>query len=167
MKKNLIVMFFAMMAVSLFSAPAAAQVNTHSVWTNSNGLYIRDAQTGCLYPAFSGFEMATSWTEPTPGTPADAHFRGVAKAGGAGILCGVRFYDFRLIVSSVTGPDNIDGKWDIYRNGVLVCGSCAGTAYGLSAPAGVGNYYKVYIDDPFAGPQTWLYSGYINVRKDF
>jgi hypothetical protein len=164
--KKLFVIFFAMMAVSFLSVSAMAQ-STHSVWTNNNGFYIRDAQSGCLYPAFSGFNMATSWTEPTPGTPADAHFRGVAKAGGAGIFCGVRFYDFRLIVSSVTGPDNIDGKWDIYRNGVLVCSSCAGTAYGLSSAAGVGNYYKVYIDDPVAGPQTWLYSGFIDQRKDF
>lgn len=166
MNRKLIVSFFAMMAVSLLSMSAMGQVGTHSVWTNSNGLVIRDAQTGCTYPSFSGFEMATSWTEPTPGNPADAHFRGVAKAGGAGILCGVRFYDFRLVASTVTGPDNIDGTWDVYRNGVLMCGGCNGTAYNLSVPAGVGNYYKVYIDDPVFGTQ-WLYSGYLDVRKDF
>ncbi len=167
MKRKLIVSFFAMMAASLLSVSAMAQPYTHSVWTNNNGLVIRDAQTGCSYPAFSGFNMATSWTEPTPGNPADAHFRGVAKAGGAGIFCGVRFYDFRLVASTVTGPDNIDGTWDVYRNGVLMCAGCNGTAYNLSVPAGVGNYYKVYIDDPVFGPQTWLYSGYLDVRKDF
>lgn len=167
MKRKLIVSFFAMLAVSLLSASAMAQPFTHSVWTNNNGLVIRDAQTGCAYPSFSNFNMATSWTEPTPGNPADAHFRGIAKAGGAGILCGVRFYDFRLVASTATAPDSITGTWDIFRNGVLVCGGCTGIAYNLSVPAGVGNYYKVYIDDPFAGPATWLYSGYLDVRKDF
>jgi len=167
MKRRLIISFFAMMAVGLLSAAAMAQPFTHSVWTNNNGLVIRDAQTGCNYPAFAGFNMATSWTEPTPGNPADAHFRGVAKAGGAGILCGVRFYDFRLVASTATLPDSITGTWDIFRNGVLVCGACTGVAYNLSVPAGVGNYYKVYIDDPVAGPGTWLYSGYLDVRKDF
>jgi len=165
--KKTVLTIFALVFVGMMSASAMAQPFTHSVWTNFNGYYIRDAQTGCLYPAFAGFNMATSWTEPTPGNPADAHFRGVAKAGGAGIACGVRFYDFRLVASTVTGPDNIDGTWDVYRNGILVCGGCTGTAYGLSQAAGVGNYYKVYIDDPLAGPGTWLYSGFIDVRKDF
>lgn len=171
MKKNLIVTFFAMLIVGLLSASAMAQPFTHSVWTNNNGLVIRDAQNGCTYNSltggFGGFNMATSWTEPTPGDPAEAHFRGVAKAAGYSIPCPTRGYDFRLVSSTVTGPDNIDGLWNVFRNGVLVCNNCNGTAYGLSQAAGVGNYYKVYIDDPVFGPSTWLYSGYLNVRKDF
>ena len=171
MKKNLIIVIFAMLAASLLSISAMAQVKTHSVWTNNNGLVIRDAQTGCTYTnltgGFGGFNMATSWTEPTPGDPAEAHFRGVAKAAGFSLACVTRGYDFRLVSSTVTGPDNIDGVWNVFRNGVLVCGGCNGTAYNLSVPAGVGNYYKVYIDDPVFGPATWLYSGYLDVRKDF
>jgi hypothetical protein len=168
MKKQTILTLVILMVVGLFSVSAMAQVQTHSVWTNNNGLAIRDAQTGCWYPAFSGFNMATSWTEPfSPTNPADAHFRGVSKAGGAGIPCGTRFYDFRLVASTSTTNDQIDGTWDVYRNAVLVCSACNGSAYGLSQAAGAGNYYKVYIDDPLFGPQTWLYSGYIDQRKDF
>jgi hypothetical protein len=168
MKKQTIVTLFILIVVALFSVSAMAQPFTHSVWTNNNGLVVRDAQTGCAYPSFSGFNMATSWTEPfNPTNPADAHFRGVTKAGGAGIACGVRFYDFRLVASTATTNDQIDGTWDIYRNNVLVCSACTGSAYGLSGAAGAGNYYKLYIDDPFFGPQTWLYSGYIDQRKDF
>jgi hypothetical protein len=169
--KKLFLSFFALTAVSLLSVTAMAQVKTHSVWTNNNGLAIRDAQTACTYTSltggFSGFNMATSWTEPTPGDPAEAHFRGVAKAVGFSLTCLTRSYDFRLVASTVTGNDNIDGTWNIFRNGVLVCSACNGTAYGLSQAAGLGNYYKVYVDDPIAGPQTWLYSGYLDVRKDF
>jgi hypothetical protein len=163
--------FFAVAAISLLSVAAMAQVKTHSVWTNLNGLGIRDPQTGCTYSSltggFGGFNMATSWTEPTPGDPAEAHFRGVAKAAGYSIPCPTRGYDFRLVASTVTGNDNIDGTWNIFRNGVLVCAACNGTAYGLSQAAGVGNYYKVYIDDPVFGSQAWLYSGYLDTRKDF
>ena len=171
MKKRILVTFFALMAISMMSATAMSQPYTHSVWTNNNGLAIRDAQTGCNYNSltggFSGFNMATSWTEPTPGNPADAHFRGVGKAVGFSLACVTRTYDFRLVASTATATDSITGTWDIFRNGILVCGGCTGIAYNLSVPAGVGNYYKVYVDDPFAGPATWLYSGYLDVRKDF
>ena len=167
MKKKMIPTFFACLAIAVMAMAATAQ-RTHSVWTNSNGLAIGDATNGCWYSSFSGFEMANSWTEPfSPTNPADAHFRGVAKAVGFSLPCPTRFYDFRLVASSATTNDQIDGKWDVYRNGVLMCSSCLGSAYGLSQAAGVGNYYKVYIDDPFFGPQTWLYSGYLDVRKDF
>lgn len=163
--------FLAILAIALLSVAATAQIRTHSVWTNNNGLAIRDAQSGCTYTnltgGFVGFNMATSWDEPTPGNPADAHFRGVARAIGFSLACPNRAYDFRLVASTVTGADNIDGVWNVFRNGVLVCNNCNGTAYGLSQVAGVGNYYKVYIDDPVFGPQTWLYSGYLDVRKDF
>ena len=167
MKKRIMLAFFASLTIAVMSMSAAAQ-RTHSVWTNSNGLYIFDATNGCQYSSFSGFEMATSWTEPfSPTNPADAHFRGVAKAVGFSLACPTRFYDFRLVASSTTTNDQIDGKWDVYRNGVLMCSACQGSAYGLSQAAGAGNYYKVYIDDPVFGPQTWLYSGYLDQRKDF
>lgn len=168
MKKRMILAFCASLVLGSLSIAASAQVFTHSVWTNANGLGIKDAN-GCTYNNFSGFNMATSWTEPfSPTNPADAHFRGVAKAIGSPFgLCPTRGYDFRLVSSLTTKPDLIEGYWDIYRNNVLVCGSCYGVAYGLSQAAGAGNYYKLYIDDPFVGPQAWLYSGYVDQRKDF
>ena len=167
MNKQMMLAFFASLTIAVMSMSAEAQ-RTRSVWTNSNGLYIVDATNGCQYSSFSGFEAATSWTEPfSPTNPADAHFRGVAKAVGFSLGCQTRFYDFRLVVSSATTDDQIDGKWDVYRNGILMCSACTGSAYGLSQAAGAGNYYKVYVDDPVFGPQTWLYSGYLDQRKDF
>lgn len=153
------------MMLGIFSISASAQ-KTHSVWTNNHGLAVSDPTVLCNYTAFSGFNMATSWTEPAPPNyPAEAHFRGVTKAGGPG--CPTYVYEFRLVRANATTYDDITGQWNVYRNGVLMCSNCNGTAYGLSQAAGAGHYYKVYIDDPVFGPSTWLYSGYIDVRKDF
>lgn len=165
MKKQTVAIFLVLMVVGLFSISASAQRKTHSIWTNSNGLVVVDPQIPCTYTTFSGFNMATSWTEPTPGYAAQAHFRGVTKAGAVG--CTTFYYEFELVKSAATDPDYIKGVWDIYRNGVQVCTACDGVAYGLNQAAGAGNYYKLYIDDPTYGSNAWLYSGYINVRKDF
>jgi hypothetical protein len=167
MKKQTIVTLFVLITLGIFSVSAMAQ-NTHSVWTNNNGLVIRDAQTGCYYTSLAAFDMATSWTEPSPpGYAAIAHFRGVSKAYATTPGCSDHYYEFTLIKTASTTNDDIFGAWNVYRDGVLMCNACKGTAYGLSQAAGVGNYYKVYIDDPVFGPQTWLYSGYIDQRKDF
>src|SRR5262249_38717895 len=132
------------------------------------GLVIRDAETGCKYTTLYSFNMATSWTEPAPPVyPAVAHFRGVSKAVGLARPCYDHYYEFTLYKTASTTNDNITGYWNVYRDSVLMCNACKGVAYGLSQAAGVGNYYKVYIDDPVYGPSTWLYSGYLDARKDF
>ena len=168
MKKRIIATLFMLVVVAVSSISASAQ-STHSVWTNNNGYVIADAQTGCWYQNLAGFEMATSWTEPAPPTyPAVAHFRGISRAYAFSTACNTSHdYEFRLVRASTTTNDDIFGRWNVYKDGVLVCSGCAGTAYGLSSAAGVGNYYKVYIDDPIYGPSTWLYCGFIDARKDF
>lgn len=164
----MILALLALMVFGVLSVSVSAQVYTHSVWTNANGYYIIDPN-GCTYTTFSGFNMATSWNEEFASpNPAEAHFRGVGKAVGSPFgPCPTRFYDFRLVASITTKPDTIYGTWDVYRNNVLVCSACSGTAYGLSQAAGVGNYYKVYVDDPFFGTAAWGYIGYLDQRKDF
>lgn len=167
MKKQTIAIFLVLVVAGLFSVSASAQ-STHSVWTNNNGLVVRDPTNGCNYASLTRFDMATSWTEPTPGYPAQAHFRGITRTLFTSVACSASSFEFTLLRSSATTSDDITGRWNVYRNGVLVCSSCAGVAYGLSSPAGVGNYYKVYVDDPaYPGTEDWLYSGYIDVRKDF
>ncbi len=168
MKKQTIGTFFVLIMLGIISISASAQ-QTHSVWTNDNGLVIRDAQTGCEYTSLRAFDMATSWTEPASPPPyvAIAHFRGVSKAYAYSPTCNTdHFYEFTLQKTASTDSDSIYGTWNVYRDGVLMCNGCKGTAYGLSA--GVGNYYKVYVDDPlYPGTENWLYSGYIDARKDF
>jgi hypothetical protein len=166
MKKNIFLLFCALILTGLASVSAMAQLNTHSVWTNDNGLVIFDPQLKCEYTTLKGFDMASSWTELTPGYPAQAHFRGISKAYGVTRPCGNHFFEFTLVKSAGTDPDTIKGYWDVSRDGVLVCSACDGNAYGMSQPAGVGNYYKLIIDDPLT-VNDWYYVGYIDQRKDF
>lgn len=168
MKKTFLLTLVAFLTIGLFTIPASAQPDTHSVWTNANGATIKDPN-GCTYTNFSSFNMAASWTEPfNPAGGADAHFRGVGKAIGSAFgPCPTRFYDFRLVSTLQTKSSSIEGYWDIYRAGTLVCTSCYGVADDIDQAAGVGNVYLLYVDDPFFGPQAWLYSGYIDQRKDF
>ena len=168
MNKQINVTFFVLIMLAVFSISATAQ-STHSVWTNENGKGIYDAETGCKYSIFDTFNMATSWTEPSPPLyPAVAHFRGTAAAFGNDAPCTPHTYEFTLDKTTSTTNDEIVGAWNVYRDGVLMCSGCSGTAFGLSLPAGgPGNYYKLYVDDPVYGPMTWLFSGYIDARKSF
>lgn len=168
MKNKSIVTLFVLMMLGLFSVSASAQ-STHSVWTNNNGYVIRDAQTGCDYQNLAAFDMATSWTQPGPPLySAIAHFRGVSKAYAYSAACNTdHFYEFVLVKTISTDTQEIFGYWNVYRDGSLECSACKGTAYGLNQTAGVGNYYKVYVDDPIYGAQTWLYCGFLDQRKDF
>lgn len=163
MKNRIIATLFALILAGLLPAAAFAQLSTHSVWTNSHGNQIDDADNGCSYTILKKFNMATSWTEKTPGYAAQAHFRGVSLAYGWTHFCNNHYYEFSLNNSTATTIDDITGYWDVYRDGVLMCSACDGTAYGLSAPTG--NYYKLVINDPLGG--TWYYSGFIDQRKDF
>src|SRR5215213_10459522 len=107
MKKQTIVTFFVLIMLGVFSISAMAQ-STHSVWTNDNGLVIRDAETKCDYTTLPSFNMATSWTEPAPPTyPAVAHFRGVSKVIGYVRPCTAYEFEFRLVKTAATTNDYI------------------------------------------------------------
>lgn len=164
MKKQIILTFVALVITGLASVSAMAKYQTHSIWTNDNGLVIYDAETGCQYYSLAAFDMATSWTEPTPGYPAMAHFRGVSKAYAYTLGCTDHFYEFSLHKTASTSSDDIQGAWDVYRDGTLMCSACDGIAYGLSQSTG--QYYKVVVYDP-AYSSYWNYIGYIDQRKDF
>jgi hypothetical protein len=166
MKKQFVTIFLTLLAIGLFTVSAMAQLSSHSVWTQNNGRQITDPDLPCNYTTITKFRVLSSWTEKTPGYPAQAHFRGFALSNRFN-PCGAHTYEFTLTQSSVTSFNNIEGDWDVYRDGSLVCSACNGSANGLSQAAGVGNYYKVTIDDPVYGPGAWFFSGYIDVRDDF
>lgn len=168
MKNKRTLAFCTILIFGVLSISARAQTDTRSVWTNGNGVNITDPQTGCTHLTFGGFNMATSWNEPTLSpNPGDAHFRGIAKAGGFGTPCLNTNYEFKLVASSATDNDSITGTWDVVRNGSLACSACTGVVTGLSQAAGSGNFYELYVDDPILGAATWLFSGDIDQRKDF
>lgn len=164
MMRKTILIFLALIITGMISVPAMAQLSSHSVWTQNSFRQVDDPDLPCSYTTMTKFRVLSSWTEPTPGYPAQAHFRGFALSNRFN-PCGAHTYEFTLIRSTVTLVNNIQGDWDVYRDGTLVCSACNGSANGVGQA--VGNYYKVTIDDPVYGPGAWFFSGYIDVRDDF
>jgi hypothetical protein len=69
-------------------------------------------------------------------------------------------YEFQLLSPSSTSVDLVQGKWDVVRNGLVICASCEGSAYGLNG--GLGDYFKIYVQG-----ETYHFSGYITNRYDY
>ena len=141
-------------ALVLFTTTTAFAQSTHSVWSTSP-LYLIDDSTNTQYSSFVSGDMATAWTE---GTTND-YFRAYA------VVSSTLNYEFELVSVIGTGGDEINGLYDIKRNGTLVCDDCVGKAYGLSGS--VGNYFKLYVGTPSGYAEDWHYSGYITSRYDF
>lgn len=137
----------------LISAPALAQ-DSHSVWS-TKPLYVNDWSTHKQHSVFASGNAAFAWTETT--TKAYAHAVGVVTA--------ALKYDFMLVSTTSCTADEITGRWNVRRNGVIVCNNCIGKAYLLSQP--IGNYFKIYVGTPAAYAEHWHYSGYITNRFDF
>ena len=145
---------FALLA--LLSVPALGQT-THSVWSDKPFL-VKDGASGKEYKVFAKGDAAFAWTQAT--------LRAYAHAAGV-ISSPALTYDFMLVKTTSSNVDSISGLFDVKRNGVLVCHNCVGKAYGLNQPAGVGNYFKIYVGTPAGYAEKWLYSGYITNRFDF
>jgi hypothetical protein len=141
-------------ALVLFPATAAMAQSTHNVWSTSP-LYVIDAQTGTTYSSFLSGNASAAWTQGTT----NAYFHAVA------VVTTSLNYDFQLVSVTSTNGDEINGLYDIRRNGTLVCTGCVGKAYGLSGV--VGNYFKLYVGSPAGYAEKWHYSGYITSRFDF
>lgn len=144
--------FASLLGALLLSLPALAAVPTHSVWSQ-RPLSLVDPSLGGFSPT-SG-NMATVWNEKTR----NGHLHITAQANPN------LQYEFNLVSIGVSDGDSLNGLWDIYRNGTLVCAGCHGKAYGLSQP--VGNYFKLYVGDNSCYREAWHYSGYITNRLDF
>jgi hypothetical protein len=143
--------------VLLLIAPAVLAQPAHSVWSNKP-LYVYDGATGAHYSAFVKGSAAFAWNQGTT----------TAYARAVGVINANLKYDFRLVATTgLTTADEIDGKFDIFRNGVNVCHLCIGKAYLLSQPALPGKYFKIYVGTPAAFAEKWHYSGYITSRFDF
>jgi hypothetical protein len=166
MKKRIFPILLTLMITGMISVPAMAQIDTHNVRTyKTAGRQIVDPDLGCTFGTFVKIRTLASWTEPTPGYTAQAHFRGVAYVS-AGGPCSAHSYEFTLNSSTTTSAGTITGNWDVYRDGGLLCSACTGQATGLNQAAGP-NFYDVLVDDPVYGPAAWNYSGYIGGRDDF
>ncbi|MNG03035.1 hypothetical protein D3C84_860960 [compost metagenome] len=112
---------------------------------------MQDGTTGSWLTATSGNAIA-SWTDNPLSSGNQGFFNAI-------VYVGTTKYEFRLVSLASTTVDQIDGKFHIYKNNVLVA-AVAGSVYGLSQP--VGNYFKFY-DSAF----NWHVSGYITDRLDY
>ena len=148
MKRFLFVVLLLALSPALFAQPA------HSVWS-TKPLYIYDGASGAHYSAFVKGNAAFAWNQGT--TTAYARAVGVVNAN--------LTYDFRLVQVTATTVSEIDGKFDIFKNGVNVCHLCIGKAYLLNQP--IGQYFKIYVGTPLAYAEKWHYSGFITSRFDF
>src|SRR6266513_406348 len=118
--------------VILFSGSAFAQTS-HSVWSDKPFLVI-DGKSGKEFKDLKKGDAIFAWTQATPRAYAHAH----------GMINATLNYDFMLVSVTSSDADSIRGKWIVRRNGIIVCNNCIGKAYGLSQPAGGGNYFKIY-----------------------
>lgn len=144
----------AVLALGLSASAASAKwFPVHSVWSDNQPILIIDGNTGKQYQPSLGYS-ATSWQETT--SQGFSHAVGLTSNG---------LYEFRMLSTSSNNNDEILGLWDVYHNGVLVCGSCVGKVYGLSFP--IGNYFKIYVGTPLGYAERWHFSGYITNRFDY
>ncbi len=154
MKRQIPFLFFVLLLAlspALFAQPA------HSVWSNKP-LGMRDGDTMHAFNDLARGNAAFAWNQGTT----------IAYARAVGVVNATLTYDFRLVqVTGATSVSEIDGKFDIFKNGVNVCHLCIGRAYLLDQPAGTGKYFKLYVGTPAAYAEKWLYSGYITSRFDF
>jgi hypothetical protein len=153
MSKLVTRIFFSFTLLVAISAPALAQ-DSHSVWS-TKPLFINDWATHTEYKNFVSGNAAFAWTQTT--------IRAYAHA--LGVVTPALRYDFMLVSTTGSDVDSITGRWNVRRNGVLVCSNCIGKAYILSQP--IGNYFKIYVGTPAAYAEHWHYSGYITNRFDF
>jgi hypothetical protein len=143
-------------ALLLLLAPAVFAQPAHSVWSNKP-LYVYDGATGAHFSAFVRGNAAFAWNQGTT----------TAYARAVGVINAALTYDFRLVSVTSTSISEISGKFDIFKNGAIVCHLCIGKAYLLDQPPLPGKYFKIYVGTPVAYAEKWHYSGYITSRFDF
>lgn len=129
--------------------PAVALANpVHNIWATQPGYVSEPAANYAATSASCSF----SWTEATGYAFINA--RATAPTGDS--------YEFQLV--SVTGSPSayeVDGLWNISKNGVPLCTGCSGQAYGLTGS--IGSMFKIY-----AGPNSSYHlSAIITSRYDF
>ncbi|MBX2797029.1 MAG: hypothetical protein KTR31_05160 [Myxococcales bacterium] len=153
-------MFVRLCVVASLLGPATALAAdpVHNVISHEDPYALNDDDAGVSYDAtdIKSSEALVSWQEK-----AEAFVHAVAVTNTGDEI------EFRLV--EVTGSDNdqIDGLFDVYKNGSLLCDDCIGSAYGLDQTAAAGNYFKLYVGTATAYAEDWLFAGVITDRHDY
>jgi hypothetical protein len=150
--KKLTILIVALLLLLSFATITSAAV--HSVFAPTPFLLI-DGLTGTNYTNLSG-RCSMNWN--------DATRYGFFNAK-VDVLVPFISYEFQLISIGNASATEIEGLWDIYRNGVLVASGIVGKLYRLNEP--VGSYFKFYGGDSQNNTNRWHLAAYISNRFDY
>ncbi|MET0404728.1 MAG: hypothetical protein ABW123_20095 [Cystobacter sp.] len=121
----------------------------HSVWSTQSTFVLEPG--GAYYPISASATF--SWKEDSASAFVNAR---------ATIASGEQ-YEFQLVsVSGIPSASEIQGVWNVTKNGAPLCKMCTGKAYGLNQAAGGYNYFKIYVDG-----ERFHFGGYISSRYDY
>lgn len=155
MKKILVLVLTVLLVFGASTAVFAADV--HSV-VAERPLYLTDGITGARYSALSG-TCSMNWKEKTR----YGFFNAKITVISTGVL--PLEYEFQLVSIGNATDTEIEGLWDIKRNGILVASGIVGKLYGIDQP--VSNYFKFYGGDSQNNTNVWHLSAYITYRCDY
>jgi hypothetical protein len=149
--KKLIVIVVTLLLLFSFTAIASAAV--HSVFAPTPFILI-DGQTGITYTNLMGC-ATVNWQDNTRYGFFNARVTVLPNT----------LYEFQLISIGNASPTEIEGLWDIKRNGVLVASGIVGKLYQLSDP--IGGYIKFYGGTSQNNTMIWHVASYISNRFDY
>jgi hypothetical protein len=152
MKKLLAIVLTVLLVFGV--SAAALAVDVHSVIAQ-RPLYLKDGITGITYNALSG-TCTMNWKEKTR----YGFFNAKITVNNSPLV-----YDFQLVAIGNCTASEIEGLWDIKRNGVLVASGIVGKLYGINQP--VGSYFKFYGGTTQNNTNIWHVSAYITARFDY
>jgi hypothetical protein len=140
----------------VFSISAIASADVHSV-NSLSPIQLTDGLTNIPYTNVSGF-CSMNWKEVTR----YGFFNAQITVWNVPQI----HYELQLVSIGNCTVSQIEGLWDIKRDGVLVASGIVGILYGINQPAGP-NYFKFYGGDSQHNTNRWYLSAYITQRFDY
>lgn len=150
--KKLIVIAVTLLLLCSFSAIASADV--HSV-TSGTPFFLIDGLNGNTYNNLSGCS-SINWKETTR----YGFFNAKIRVNGM-----MLDYEFQLITVGNAAATNLQGLWDIKRNGVLVASGIVGELTQLMDP--IGSWFVFTGGDSQNNTGRWVLGAFITTRFDY
>ncbi|MCL6589954.1 MAG: hypothetical protein K6U80_08380 [Firmicutes bacterium] len=156
MKRTLLYVIVGLLLLVLGSTTIAWAADVHSVIAQKPFILI-DGITNTTYNNVSG-TVSMNWKEKTR----YGFFN--AKISVMNLSAPLE-YEFQLIAIGNSSAGEIEGLWDIKRNGVLVASGIVGKLYAIDQP--VGQFFKFYGGDSQNNTNKWHLAAYITYRCDY
>jgi hypothetical protein len=119
--------------------------------------YLTDGLSGTTYTPAKG-DCAIGWNDKTN------YGFNVARFDITDTVTSLN-YEFILVAVSNSDSNQIEGLWDIKRDGIIVAKGIVGKLYGLNLP--IGSYIKFYGGSSQCNTNIWHFSVFITGRYDF